>query len=349
MQPVAELTFSPAHSAESGTTPDATALAAILADAEAPLVLRGLCRDWPLTQAGLQSPVAVLALLQGYSAGLPVSACYLPPETRGRVFYNSDFSGFNYQGGPLPFADLCQRLLDPALAQSGASIYMGSTEVGQYFPGIREQHQLPLDQLPGAAQALVSIWLGSKSRIAAHYDFPHNLACNLVGHRRFTLFPPEQVVNLYPGPMEFAPGGQDVSLVDFAAPDFSRFPRFSQALAAGFQVTLAPGDALFMPSMWWHHVEALDELNLLLSHWWRDTPAYLGRPNNALLNAMLSIRHLPKAQRKAWQALFDYYIFADEPGGGAELPPEAQGLLRQPLDETTARALRSLIIQKLQR
>jgi hypothetical protein len=170
-----------------------------------------------------------------------------------------------------------------------------------------------------------------------------------VGHRRFTLFAPEQVANLYPGPMEFAPGGQDVSLVDFAAPDFNRFPRFAKALAAGFQVTLAPGDVLFMPSMWWHHVEALDELNLLLTHWWRDTPAYLGRPNNALLNAMLSIRHLPKAQRKAWQALFDYYIFADEPGGGAELPEAAQGLLRQPLDETTARALRSLIIQKLQR
>lgn len=341
MQPVAELTLS--------IKPDAAGLAALFAKAEAPIVVRGLCRDWPLTQAGLQSPAAMLDLLQQYSAGLPVSACYLPPETGGRVFYNADFSGFNYQGGPLPFADLCKRLMDPALVESGASIYMGSTEVNQYFPGIRAQHQLPLEQLPGAAQALVSIWLGSKSRIAAHYDFPHNLACNLVGHRRFTLFPPEQVVNLYPGPMEFAPGGQDVSLVDFAAPDFDRFPRFAKALEAGFQVTLAPGDVLFMPSMWWHHVEALDDLNLLLTHWWRDTPAYLGRPNNALLNAMLSIRHLPKAQRKAWQALFDYYIFADEPGGGAELPAAAQGLLRQPLDEATARALRSLIIQKLQR
>lgn len=341
MQPVAEQSFN--------VMPDAQGLAEILTNAEAPLVLRGLCRDWPLTQAGLESPSAVLTLLQQYSAGLPVSACYLAPETRGRVFYNADFSGFNYQGGPLPFADLCQRLLDPALSQSGAAIYMGSTEVGQYFPGLRAQHQLPLDLLPGAAHALVSIWLGGKSRIAAHYDFPHNLACNLVGHRRFTLFPPEQVANLYPGPMEFAPGGQDVSLVDFSAPDFARFPRFKQALAGAFQVTLAPGDVLFMPSMWWHHVEALDELNLLLTHWWRDTPAYLGRPNNALLNAMLSIRHLPKAQRKAWQALFDYYIFADEPGGGAELPEAAQGLLRQPLDEATARALRSLIIQKLQR
>ena len=97
MQPVAELTLS--------TMPDATALAAILAGADTPIVLRGLCRHWPLTQAGLQSPAAALALLQGYSAGLPVTACYLPPETRGRVFYNADFSGFNYQAGLLPYAD----------------------------------------------------------------------------------------------------------------------------------------------------------------------------------------------------------------------------------------------------
>ena len=349
MRSVAEIPLHTVQRQASDFAPDAMKLASVLSAAEAPLVLRGLCRHWPLTQAGLASPAAALQLLQSYSAGLAVSACYLPPDTAGRVFYNDDFSGFNYQGGPLPFADLCQRLQDPALAASGGSIYMGSTEVGQYFPGIRAEHQLPLDMLPGATNALVSIWLGSQSRIAAHYDFPHNLACNLVGHRRFTLFAPEQVVNLYPGPMEFAPGGQDVSLVDFAKPDFNRFPRFADALAAAYQVTLAPGDVLFMPSMWWHHVEALDSLNLLLTHWWRDTPAYLGRPNNALLNAVLSIRHLPKAQRKAWQALFDYYIFADEPAGGAELPPEARGLLQQPLDEATARALRSLLIQKLQR
>lgn len=307
-----------------------------------PLLLRGACRHFPLVQCA--DDQALLQLLGSYHSGSPVNACYLPPESAGRVFYNSDFSGFNFQAGRLPFAELASRF---ASLPAGAGIYMGSAEVGQYFPALRSEHQLALTGLAGFEQALVSLWLGSQSRVAAHYDFPHNLACNLYGHRRFTLLPPEQIVNLYPGPLEFAPGGQEISLVDFYAPDLTRFPRFAQAQS--MQITLAPGDVLFIPSMWWHHVEALDQLNLLLTHWWRDTPAYLGRPNNALLAAVLSLRSLPKAQRKAWQAIFDYYIFADEPQGGAELPAAAQQLLAQPLPAETARQLRAMLLQKLNR
>lgn len=317
-------------------------LAALLGDCSQPMLFRGLCRDWPLVQS--TSATALLAALQQMHSGLDVSACYLPASTAGRVFYNDDFSGFNYQGGRLPFTQLCQRLLQ--LSQ-GDSIYMGSTEVRQYFPGLQAQHQLDLSALAGAEQALVSIWLGSRSRIAAHYDFPHNLACNIYGRRRFTLLAPEQIVNLYPGPLEFAPGGQEISLVDFNQPDLSRFPRFAQA--EKLVVELSPGDVLFIPSMWWHHVEALEDINLLLTHWWRDSPAYLGRPNNALLAAVLALRSLPRAQRKAWQAIFDYYIFADEPQGGAELPEAAQALLAQPLPADTARQLRALLLQKLNR
>lgn len=320
----------------------AAPLAPLLGDLSKPVVLRGACRHFPLVQC--PDDPALLALLSHYHSGEPVNACYLPPESAGRVFYNKDFSGFNFQAGRLPFAELASRLqqLPPA-----AAIYMGSTEVRQYFPGVLTAHQLDLRGLAGADQALVSLWLGTQCRVAAHYDFPHNLACNLYGRRQFTLLPPEQIINLYPGPLEFAPGGQEVSLVDFHAPDLTRFPRFADAKM--LKLTLEPGDVLFIPSMWWHHVEALSGLNLLLTHWWRDTPAYLGRPNNALLAAVLSLRSLPKAQRKAWQAIFDYYIFADEPQGGAELPLEAQALLTQPLPEPMARQLRALLLQKLNR
>jgi len=322
--------------------PQPQQLVGLLGDCSQPMVFRGLCHDWPLVQS--TSVPALLSTLQQMHSGQPVSACYLPAATTGRVFYNDDFTGFNYQGGRLPFAQLCERLLQ---LTDGDNIYMGSTEVSQYFPGIQAQHQLDLRGLPGAEQALVSIWLGSRSRIAAHYDFPHNLACNLYGQRRFTLLAPEQIINLYPGPLEFAPGGQEISLVDFQAPDLTRFPRFAHA--EKWVVDLAPGDVLFIPSMWWHHVEALSDVNLLLTHWWRDSPAYLGRPNNALLAAVLALRSLPKAQRKAWQAIFDYYIFADEPQGGTALPADAQALLARPLPADTARQLRALLLQKLNR
>ena len=44
----------------------------------------------------------------------------------------------------------------------------------------------------------------------------------VAGRRRFTLFPPEQVANLYIGPLDLTPAGQPVSLVDQAQPDLVR-------------------------------------------------------------------------------------------------------------------------------
>jgi hypothetical protein len=185
--------------------------------------------------------------------------------------------------------------------------------------------------------------------VAAHYDFPNNLACNIAGRRRFTLLPPEQIANLYPGPLEFAPGGQEISLVDFYDPDFERFPRFREALERAQVAELGPGDALFLPGMWWHHVESLDTLNVLYTHWWRDSEAYMGRPTNALLHAVLGLRNLPEHQRRAWKALFDYYIFDAGEGAADHIESRARGVLQQPLGIEAAMQLRAKLQNDLKR
>jgi Cupin-like domain len=325
--------------------PDLASVQALISQSAEPLVFKGLCLQWPLVQAGLQSAAAASDYMCQFYQGLPVTACYLEPEQQGRIFYNQQQNGSNYQGGKIEFRQFLHRL--SGLEQQGArpTYYMGSTEIRQWFPGLAEHNSLALAGL----DPLVSVWLGNQSRIAAHYDFPLNLACNAVGHRTFTLFPPEQISNLYPGPMEFAPGGQDVSMVDFAAPDFARFPKFAEALKHAQVAQLDPGDVLFIPSMWWHHVEALDDFNLLISHWWRDTPGYLGRPNNALSMAMLSLRSLPKAQRQAWKAIFDYYIFEHDEVSQQHIQPEALKMLTKPLDELHARQIRADLLNKLKR
>lgn len=323
---------------------DTASLQQIIATATTPIVFKQQCLPWPLVQAGLRSTTAAADYLRQFYQGEPVNACLVPAQQQGRIFYNADCSGFNFQAGKIDFNQFLDRLLAHA-ADDTSTLYMGSTDIQRWFNGLANENSIALPDVT----PLTSIWIGNQSRIAAHYDFPHNLACNVVGSRTFTLFPPEQIANLYPGPMEFAPGGQDISMVDFAQPDLQQFPRFSQALATAQSATLEPGDVLFIPAMWWHHVEAHTPFNVLISHWWRDTPAYLGRPNNALLMSILSLRSLPKAQRQAWKAIFEHYIFDHDDISQQHIPQQAQGMLSKPLTELQARQLRADLLNKLKR
>jgi hypothetical protein len=102
------------------------------------------------------------------------------------------------------------------------------------------------------------------------------------GRRRFTLLPPEQVRNLYLGPLDFAPTPTPISLVSFRSPDFERFPRFHDALAAAEAAELEPGDALYIPSVWWHHVESIGVLNAMVNYWW-SAPAADGLSKRSVL------------------------------------------------------------------
>ncbi len=310
-----------------------------------PVIFKGACAHWPLVEAGLKSAEDAAQYLLSFYQQTPVTAYYVAPEHKGRVFYNDQVNGFNYQAAQLNLHQVIDKLFTHKDDDFPPSIYMGSTEINQFLPGLADKNSLKLESI----KPLTSVWLGNQSRIAAHFDFPQNLACNVVGKRTFTLFPPEQVSNLYIGPMEFAPGGQEISMVDFDAPDFDRYPKYKHALAAAQTAELEPGDVLYVPSMWWHQVSGVEAFNVLITHWWRDTPAYLGRPNNALAMAMLSLRSLPKAQRQAWKAMFNHYIFDHDDDDVSHIPKDAQGMQTKPLDDINARKLRADLINKLKR
>ena len=198
------------------------------------------------------------------------------------------------------------------------------------------------------SKALVSIWIGNRSRVAAHFDFPDNLACCVAGSRRFTLFPPDALPNLYVGPLDLTPAGQQISLVDFAAPDFDAHPKFATALQSAQVAELAAGDALFIPGMWWHHVEALDTLNVLVNYWMTRTPDFLGSPADALTHAIMAIKNLSAEQRQAWLEQFNYYVFDDEPNRFDHIPETAKGRLGD-VNERTARGLRAELLNRLNR
>jgi len=309
-----------------------------------PLVLRGLVRDWPAVRAARASSNAAIDYLRRFYAGATVNAVRLDPRHRGRVFYNDALDGFNFE----TFRARLDTVLDELQALAGEAepetLYVGSTTVETCLPGFRAENDLVV---PGQ-DPLVSIWLGNRSRVAAHYDLPDNIACCVAGRRRFTLFPPDQVANLYPGPIDFTPAGQTVSMVDFHAPDFDRFPRFAAALEQAQVAELEPGDALVIPSLWWHHVEAGDGFNVLVNYWWRRSPAWMDPPANVLDYALLALRDLPAEQRAAWQELFRYYVFEFDEERVSHLPADRRGVLGL-LDEMQARRLRARINQRLNR
>ena len=316
---------------------------ALLASTE-PLVLRGLAAHWPAVQAGLASRRGASDYVRRYYRGAKVIAMLGKPDIGGRFFYNEDLSGFNFASVNANLGGVLEELDVHTEEEQPPAIYVGSTEIDSCLPGFRAENDLDL----GARQPYVSIWLGNQTRIAAHYDLPDNIACVVAGRRRFTLFPPEQLSNLYIGPLDFTPAGQAISLVDLHQPDLERYPKFAEALRHGQSAELGPGDAIFIPSMWWHHVEALDPFNILVNYWWRQSPGYMDTPTNTLMLALLTMRDLPPAQRAAWQELFRHYVFDSDGSEAAHIPPAARRVLG-PLDQDAARALRGQILSRMNR
>jgi len=309
-----------------------------------PAVLRGLVSSWPVARAGRESAAATDAYLRRFYKDATVNAMLGAPEIGGRFFYSEDLSGFNFKAVRTKLDTVLDEIARQSKAEIPPAIYVGSTTVDTCLPGFRAENDLAL----GNRQPLVSIWLGNRTRIAAHHDLPDNIACVVAGRRRFTLFPPEQLENLYIGPLDFTPAGQAISLVDFARPDFTKFPQFAAALQHAQVAELGPGDAIFIPSMWWHHIESLDALNVLVNYWWRRSPAFMDSPMSALMLAILTVRDLPPEQLKAWQNLFRHYVFEADEHTTAHIPPQARRVLG-PMDAEAARELRARLLQRLNR
>jgi hypothetical protein len=240
------------------------AQAAQVVGSDRPAILRGLVADWPAVRLALQSPEAVCTYLAGMDSGAEADALLTAAPERGRLFYNADMSGFNYARRKLPLTAVIEQLARYSQFEHPPAVAIQSARVDECLPGFTDRNAMPL--LPPTVRP--RIWIGNHVVTPAHFDESHNIACVVAGRRRFTLFAPEQVDNLYIGPRDFAPTPTPISMVDFAEPDFERFPRFREALAAAQVADLGPGDAIYIPSLWWHHVRSLGMLNILVNYWW---------------------------------------------------------------------------------
>jgi hypothetical protein len=311
-----------------------------------PAVLRGLVADWPAVAAAKRGDEALAQYLRDASSEEPFEAWFGEPGIGGRFGYNAEFDGFNHERRLATVDQLLDLLLRQRGHEAPFSMYAGGIPIRKHLPGLMPDIDVPL--LDKSRETLISLWLGNRTRVAAHWDLPQNLACVIAGRRRFTLFPTEQLRNLYVGPLDFTLAGQPTSLVDLEEPDFDRHPRFREALEVAETAELGPGDALYLPSLWWHAVSSLDEIGAMVNFWWRaGEPPHLG-PLNALYHAVITVKDLPQDERERWRIFFNHYVFGDDGDPAAHLPEHARGVLGARTPELVAR-VKGLLARVLSR
>jgi hypothetical protein len=124
----------------------------------------------------------------------------------------------------------------------------------------------PPPQCRDAAWRNARFWLSPCGTLTPlHRDVAENIFLQIAGRKRFLLYPPAASGWLYSNP--FRSALPNFSQVDAENPDYDRFPLCRDV--APVEVLLGPGDALYLPSRWWHHVRSL-EVSTSFNFWFAD-------------------------------------------------------------------------------
>lgn len=294
-----------------------------------PAILKGLVSDWPIVGRALDAPESLCAYLKSHDTGKPVSNLIAEAQLRGKYFYTDDLRGLNFKREPSSLSETLDWLLahkaQTPLEATCASRVVQGVPTTEICPPFMAEHPMPLID----PRIVPRFWIGNAGRSQTHYDIMDNIACNVSGHRTFTLFPHDQLPNLYVGPFDVTPAGTPVSLPDVIDPDLERYPRFAQALEAALVAELEPGDALYIPYFWWHDVRSKGPLNMLVNYWWNPGREDLLPPYQAFYMALGTYAHMSPAMRQDWKRMFDHFIFKTDGEPLAHLPQENRGIFAE--------------------
>lgn len=307
-----------------------------------PVVIRGLVSSWPAVRAARQSANDFKDYLSRFDASGEVEVFVGEPQIEGKYYYNADLNGFNFGRTRMRFADALDRIVSTSGRAGERSMYVGSLPTTHYLPGFAAENALPILKSNVAPR----IWLGHASNVSAHYDTMDNVACVVAGERRFTLFAPESIGRLYMGPIDHTMAGQPVSLAASAPPDDEKYPLFREIREQALVAELSAGDAIYVPKLWWHQVQATSPFNALVNYWWDAFSVGPDAPSIGLLLSMITIAERPAAERQAWKAFFDHFVFRSNGHPLAHLPESQHGVLG-PLQPENYQKLRARIMQML--
>lgn len=124
----------------------------------------------------------------------------------------------------------------------------------QKMPQLTKDFDYPDIGLPFFKKLPVMFFGGKGSKVLAHYDMDlaDLLHVHFHGTKKILLFEPNQARYLYKVPFTV----HNVEAIDLDNPDFSKYPALQDL--RGISVEMKHGDALYMPSGYWHYVTYQD-------------------------------------------------------------------------------------------
>src|SRR5260221_2095790 len=196
---------------------------ATLLPAGEPVLLKGAIDQWPALKAA-QSPATLDAYLKDRDSGAPIPVMEAAPSSDGRFGYAADFREFSFTKRMRPLGETLGRIARARTDRDAPYLAIQMLPLDTQMPGFVSDNPMPL--VPDSARP--KLWLGRPVKTQIHNDRDHNLACVIARPRRLVPFPPEQVANLYIGPLGHSP---PLSLVDPATPDLQGFSRLLVGVA----------------------------------------------------------------------------------------------------------------------
>jgi len=263
-----------------------------------------------------------------------------PVANRGRVAYKANDSALNFTRTTLATERFFSLLRELEGQAEQPVLSLQSTKVEDYFMSLA-----PQVLCSEWGDVLPRLWVGGKTRVPAHVDDAHNFAINLCGRRRFTLFPPDQVANLYIGSVEVTPSGAPTSLVDWDNIDSERFPNAINAWANRIEIDLEPGDGIYIPPLWWHQVDATSPVNILLNYWQGGSieEGSILTPFTLMYLSRLILEHRTASERKAWEDLYQHFVFSDPQQASHHVHHRLRGILATETSEEAQKCAESII------
>lgn len=230
-----------------------------------PVIFTDFTKDWPAI--GKWTPEF---LVQNYGDR---TATGLTWELTGGE-YNADFLNFTrYTATLKEWADL---VLHPTGTRRGYltfSLFKLLPELKDDIKSFDTYMNIPSSypkKLRQLSKKQPSLWFGGAGQISPmHFDTSQNFLIQIYGTKTTVLYPPEEAENLYwpcDDKKPYSLTEVNWTPVNAFKPDLEKHPRFAQA--KGVEVTLNPGDVLYLPVRWWHYTRGND-VSLSLNFFWQ--------------------------------------------------------------------------------